>query len=528
MNSQTVNLIERPYQEIVDDVLTAIVGGVVNEPIIFDVKVDLYPLAEPALDIRGITGTVDKARYTFQKGIDFLFSEGDNAVVWQEGGVWPDDETIFYVDYFRQESRSPLSDINVGSVTRTISEAISREIATVYQQINLAYLSAFLDTAQGKSLDLVVSILGITRKTKDFAVGLATFFRDPSITGNITIPQNTQLSTSKEEAFFQTTEPRTLQRGQVRIDVPIRATDDFKGEAGRVDAGTITNMVQPIAGITRVNNFEATFLGAEDETDEQLRGRARAVLRSLGKATIAALHRVIAEVRGNLLELQDPNSPADKRTNPGSMILLVEAEPERFPGLRSAVEETRAAGVLANLIARYVFFKPRMVVEIASGLTPPGKDKVIEEIIAAIQSYVDGLSSGEAATGNAILNAVKEVEDVKEVKIADVLAWRTDLAQPAVDTVVDSLLTTLESVPAGDSATLRQEFKKVLTEELPPVSTGRRIADRDLVQGPSGQRATDAEIENGEFSVVAQVNGEDWWVVLDMEAADIVLAEKES
>ena len=166
MKSDTVNLIERPYQEIVDDILTAIVGGVVNEPIIFDVKTDLYPLAEPAAEIRGITGTLDQQRYTFQKEIDFLFSEGDNAVVWQEGKKWPDDETIFYVDYFRRESSSPLTDINVGSVTRTLGEAIGREIATVYQQINQAYLSAFIDTATGKSLDLVVAILGVQRKTK--------------------------------------------------------------------------------------------------------------------------------------------------------------------------------------------------------------------------------------------------------------------------------------------------------------------------------------------------------------------------
>lgn len=56
MNQSTVTLITRPYQEIVDDVLTAIVGGVVNEPILYDLKRDLYPLSEPADDIRGITG----------------------------------------------------------------------------------------------------------------------------------------------------------------------------------------------------------------------------------------------------------------------------------------------------------------------------------------------------------------------------------------------------------------------------------------------------------------------------------------
>ena len=52
MNDETETLIERPYQEIVDDILIAIIGGVVNEPIIFDVKSDLYPLAEQARSCR--------------------------------------------------------------------------------------------------------------------------------------------------------------------------------------------------------------------------------------------------------------------------------------------------------------------------------------------------------------------------------------------------------------------------------------------------------------------------------------------
>ena len=184
MNAETSNLIERPYQEIVDDILTAIVGGVVNEPIIFDVKSDLYPLAERLELLRRITGTIESEdgavlRHTFQSEIDFQFNPDKNAVVWQDGGKQPKDESDFYVDYFRPTSRSPLSDINVGSVTRTLGEAIGREIATVYEQINQAYKSGFIDTAKGKALDFVVSILGVTRKTKDFAVGLVTFFRMP-------------------------------------------------------------------------------------------------------------------------------------------------------------------------------------------------------------------------------------------------------------------------------------------------------------------------------------------------------------
>ena len=320
MNNDTVNLIERPYQEIVDDILTAMVGGVVNEPIFFDVKADLYPLSQPASDVRSITGTIDDAEepegvhHIFLKEIDFVFNADKSAVVWQDGGKRPRDDTKFYVDYFIPTSRSPLTDLNVGSVTRTVSEAIGREIAAVYQSINLTYLSAFIDTATGKSLDFVVSILGVTRKTKEFAVGQATFLRDPDprLDGNITIPQGTELSTEKGEAIFETIEPRTLQRGQARIDAPIRAGEKFKGDKGIVKAGEITTPLQVITGIARVTNFDPTELAAENESDDDLRLRAKAAIRGLGKATILALIKAVTDSRAQVKEISDPNTGGNK------------------------------------------------------------------------------------------------------------------------------------------------------------------------------------------------------------------------
>ena len=62
MKADTIAILTRPYQEIVDDVLTAMTGGITNEPIIFDLRADQYPLARPASDIRSITGTAGGAR----------------------------------------------------------------------------------------------------------------------------------------------------------------------------------------------------------------------------------------------------------------------------------------------------------------------------------------------------------------------------------------------------------------------------------------------------------------------------------
>lgn len=537
MNGQTITLIDRPYSEIVDDILTAIVGGIVNEPIFFDVKEDLYPLSQPARDVRSVKGTVSRTvngrltpgHQTFQAGVDYLFSAGDNAIAWQAGGQRPDDETVFYVDYFRVDTLSPLSDINIGSVTRTITEAIGREIATVYQQINQAYLAGFVDSATGQSLDLVVSILGVVRKTKEYATGLVTFFRDPAAgDGNITIPEGTLLSTGKGDATFVTAEMRTLQRGQVRIDVPVRAGEASKGPSGVVPPGSITTLAQAITGISRVTNFDATVLGASDESDDDLRARAKAVLQSVGKATLAALARAVFEERAKLDEVWDPNSAPAKRSDPGTVVLLVETEPERLVSLRSAIQETRAAGVLATVVARYVFFKPRLTVKIAKGLTPDGKVKVVNEIIDAMQQYVDGLSAGTPAKAQdllaAIAKSVKEVGDAKNIQVADAVTWRSDVARPGAEPLVDALLDAIAAAPAGDVNALRAALTAVLTEEAPTAPTERRIPDRSLVQGASGGRATDAEITAGQFQVVSVIGGENWSIALDVEPGDIALA----
>ncbi len=280
--------------------------------------------------------------------------------------------------------------------------------------------------------------------------------------------------------------------------------------------------------IARVTNFDATFLGVDDESDEELRLRAKAALRSQGKATIAALIRVIAEERAELVEIWDPNSAPAKQSEAGTTILMVNSEPERFPSLQTRIEQTRAAGVRTTLVARYVYFKPRMVVEIDSGLTAAGNDKVVAEIIAALQDYVDGLSSGDPANGQALLNAAKGVTNVREVKIVDVIVWRSDVAKPGAETLVDAIMAALQGIPLDDTAAVRQGISQTVSQDAPSLQpTAQRLPDRGLLQTPAGEPVSDEMIESGEFQVSASVDGEPWWVMLDMAAEDILLLEKE-
>jgi len=494
MNSDNLFLIERPYQEVVDDILTSIVGGVVNEPIIFDVKLDRYQLQKPAQEGRVIvTGHQlqdgEEVRRTFQRDEDYEFIPGDQAaIVWKQNGAAngaksPIDGSTFFVDYIPDGRTSPLSDINIGSVTRTICEAVGREIATVYQQINQAYLSGFIDTAEGKSLDLVVAILGVVRRTDDFAEGFVTFFRDSAIKGAISIPTGTLLTTA-DRVLFQTTQTRTLQAGQARIDAPIRATNEFPAAAGKGGAGAINAMVLNIAGIERVSNVDATALGAADETDDELRERAKAALQRLGKATINALIYAVKNAGISALEIRDPNSEEGKQTPLGEVVLIMEGEPERIRRAERAVQETRAAGVLIRVSGLFVYFTPKLKVTTKPIGPAAGELKVKQEIIFAMQQYVDGLKAGDSVVGADLLVAVKE----------------------------------------GSSEVVDPQFVEVVASRADQDNLGQRISDRSLVQSINGGNATDEEIETAQFKVVPI--DEDWSVVLEIDASDIIIQEE--
>ncbi len=535
MNSKTQNLIERPYQEVIVDILTAIIGGVVNEPIIFDLKIDSYKLAEPAAEVLNISGQVgDKQSHAFLPKKDYIFiSPPDNAIIWQEGGVTPDDNTVFYVDYKRIDSTSPLDDLVVGSVTRTLGEAIGREIATVYQQINRAYLSAFVDTAEGKSLDLVVSILGIERFTKDYAIGTVTFFRNASEKGSITIPEGTLLTTSKGEVAFRTIQMRTLQQGQSRINVPIRADKNFKGEAGsNIAVGEITELSQPIAGIDRLTNFDSPTLALKNESDDELRARAKAALNARSKGTLAALKMAVEGSHASLAEVWEPNGPAAKRTSPGLVKLLVESKPGFFPGLQSAVEQCRAAGVRTVLVARYIYVKPKVEIYLKSSLPSKGKEKVMAEVVAAFQKYFDGLLSGDPARSEEMLKAVRAVKDVEDAAFSNIFAWRADTGETDSNEFVEIVMNALSRVKDADDSARRQVVAEAVDKISSLSPTEDRIADMSFVMDADGkQQATIEKIRAGKFQIVSKLkdNDDKWYLVLDMiEKSDLLLKYKES
>jgi uncharacterized phage protein gp47/JayE len=166
----------KSYSEITDTVLSQITKGIVNEKHDYVTNRTKYRLEQPkVLDIVKIDGTVKNSPFIFRKNIDYKLI--GNMVEWIVTGEKPDDHTSFFVNY-KLDAPQLITDINPGSVVRTIVESLALEVDFLYAQMNQIYNSGFIDTAIGKSLDLVVSILGIIRKMPGFATGEVTFGRN--------------------------------------------------------------------------------------------------------------------------------------------------------------------------------------------------------------------------------------------------------------------------------------------------------------------------------------------------------------
>jgi uncharacterized phage protein gp47/JayE len=351
-----------PYSQFVDDLLTALTGGTIREDFRFLAEQAPYKLtaAEPVVpaSVR-VFGLARGAFARFQRDRDFTLGD-QNTIDWraQTNGtpaadaVLPDTGSVFYVNYetvpeFIATPR--LTDRNVGSVTRLLAESVAREFAVLSGQLQAVYRAAFLDTATNRDLDNLAGLVGISRRGATFAAGSVVFGRSSPAPADIFVPAGTRLSTlNAPVAVFETTETRTLRRGELSVEAPIAAL--AAGGGGVVSAGTIGVLNRPILGIETVQNPLATRFAASAESDASLRARARRGLEGAGKATTGALVGVLAGLPG--MREKDVLVSEDPIARPGIVEIKVALpemkEEERVRTAARAVElieATRPVGV---------------------------------------------------------------------------------------------------------------------------------------------------------------------------------------
>lgn len=396
-----MSYVPRQYPEIVVDLLTTLTGGTVHESLTVPVSGDLPKLANRP--VRRISHLLGKVAAKDGTPLDYKFTSADFELVsssgsadldlirFRDGGRKPIAGTSLAVNYYPvQTAPVPLTDLNVGSVVRTVLESVGRELALTYQRMQKAYDSAFLDSAEDTSLDRVVALVGVQRLPADHPVAKVTFARRPDAAGRITVPAGTAVTDAKGNRYLTAT-AITLEPNETSLDV--LCVGDKPGTKP-VGAGELNRLEIAVAGISSVKNAEASRLLGAGESDDDLRRRTRGALHGAVRGTLDA-------IKFGLLSVAGVKSVDITETDPGVIALSIayDSEPPTPDLLRQVDErlrEFRPAGIVVKRAdAQGVTVDLSVQLRLAgAGLPPADLAPITDAIKAAIKGYLAGLPPG--------------------------------------------------------------------------------------------------------------------------------------
>lgn len=280
------------------------------------------------------------------------------------------------------------------------------------------FAAQFLDTAEGTELDdLVADRFGLTRQAATASIGSVTFTRG-SYVGAWSIPAGTQVQASVggEDILFTT--DALVSMGASDNTVTASATAAVAGRSGNVPADTLTQILDVLTDTTAtVTNPDRMAGGAEAETDEALRERARLFYTTLRRGTVAAIEAGALSVAGvSYAKVDESNPPANGAlsvyvgdpdgTANASLVALVQA----------ALEDYRPAGIQVDVIASQ---REEIVIQLEVLVLAGTASATLETAIReAVKAYVNDLAPSEVLYDSQLVHAALRVgEEVLDVTV---------------------------------------------------------------------------------------------------------------
>ncbi len=501
-----MSLRRRTYPEVVDSMLTALTKGVSAESHPFPPAAGGPPFAHalerpPVARVISVYGRRGGVPHRFRADVDYALD--GQTLVWQAGAQLPDDGSLVQVNYYPVDAEPVLTDIQTGSVVRTLAEAMSLEIARLYAQLDAVYKAGFVDTAEGRSLDNLVALLGIARVTGGHAVGEVAFQRADGSRGAVFLPAGTRASTEDGEIVYATTVGVTLAQGQQTVRTAAR---DLEAGNDVLPADALVVLPTPIAGVASVRNPAPTAIATRDESDEELRARAKQFLAGSEKATRGSLEHALA-LLGVKAEIDE--QLADGVRN-GRVVVTPQADalsPELEQRLLTSVAACRPLGVEVTVAGttppRQLDLDLRLTT--TSGLLEEDLRGIQNAVTDAMVHYLATLPRAQDGSVSKLVGlafGVDGIEDVRVVRAAldggtDVLdrvagtlalaGITTELgtlriADPALPTRFDAVVAFGANDPPADEAAIRTALGETLSylneinaNEGPEDSDPRRI-----------------------------------------------------
>lgn len=339
------------------------------------------------------------------------------------------------------------------SAIRVFYQPIAEELLELQGDIGLVLQASQIDNAHDTSLDLLCSLINVTRFAPQKATGTARFLKDNTSSQDYVVPEGTIVQTHAEDPVrFETTERGVIEAGETKVDIPIVARE--AGVEGNVATDRIIDFEDKPAGIDSVTNPNPTDGGTEEEDDESLRERAKDELAdgagASAPAILSEINQISEQVRSVSIEIND--SSTDNR--PGglpdhSFEVIAESPSEFYQDIAEAIFDKKAAGdhsysglhgdavtkdvVLSNGQTHSVSFSTPTEIDIYVEAevevkdTFPGEDAVRDAIVGYLGGTdVDGEPvAGELRAGYDVIHgeveyAIRSVPGVYDVTLLEI------------------------------------------------------------------------------------------------------------
>ncbi|HYF78266.1 MAG TPA: baseplate J/gp47 family protein [Symbiobacteriaceae bacterium] len=331
-----------------------------------------------------------------------------------------------------------LTDVNPGSVVRTLTEAFALEMAEAYERLNVVYEMGYIDTATDESLNHLVALLGQERIKGMQVVGEAVFERDTRVVGRAVIPEGTTMSIGPKT--YVTTTEAELKPGQAYVTVPIRAEvppgrqpAEFVVQAHEVGAVTLT---YPLAGVAGASIARPTAVRGHTETDADLRRRVKGLITAAGGGTLKAMERaILATGKARSVLFRDADTPGNPVLLPGELEVVIDGDldnPDAFRAIKNAIYESKGPGILVRLRGiQTVPLSFRLKLQLAgSNISPERRQAIRREVELAVHSTMEALGVGQKLLWNPLQAKILQVDGVLDLETAEVSARLGDFEAP--------------------------------------------------------------------------------------------------
>lgn len=406
----------KTYPEIADNLLNRVLGGVSGEGHAFpppnaSKPPYAHPLEHaPVADVTSVFGLRFGQSYAFAKGIDYELTSDGQSVRWKADGAVPDAGSVVEINYLPKSRETRINDLHVGSVVRTLMEAMALETAGLYAQLETVYQSGFIDTAQGRALDHVVSLLGLARIKAGRNSADILFKRARNSRGEVHLPAGTRVLNADGSIEYETLSDAVLADGQDTLKVKAR---DLVDTNDGIAADILVLLAKPIAGVESITNPAPSTQLDRDENDDELRARAKSFLIGSERGTLGALKSVLAS----------HNVSADVNdSTPGTIVISLHGDAlsaDQEQRLWTELDQVRPAGVRIQAGMRVT---PAVVdlalrLSTASGLLEVDLRRIQTEIRQRMTDYFAKLPTQDNARVTKLIGLAMTVTGVEDIAI---------------------------------------------------------------------------------------------------------------